>query len=226
MKAFRWIMSATVAVCLTSCSHVDYESKPLETIKTRPKVEEKVGVLYKVLTKKESIAFLGRNWPSKGYQPVQIAIENYSPHPVKFSQKGFSFPTVDYETIKAKAHQYTKSKAIGLSAPSFTCLTVGLLGLVLAPATFGVSGILVPIGIGGAGLHTASKMMQADANLDKDYYKKFLHSGEIAGHSVSEGIIFIPKQALQVRGNEKLTLKVLDTKTEKMIVVEARRFKG
>jgi len=205
---------------------VDYEAKPLESIKTRPKVEEKVGVLYRVLTKKESIQYLGRNWLSKGYVPIQIAVENYSPNPVRFSQKGFSFPTEDYETIKAKAHQYTKSKAISISAPSFTCLTVGLIGLVLAPATFGVSGILVPIGIGGAGLHTASKMMQADAHLDKDYYGKFLHSGELVGHGVTEGIIFVPRQALLTRGHEKLTLKVLDTKTEKVCVVEARRFKG
>lgn len=226
MKRCQWIIAVMVGVGLTSCSRIDYETKPLESIKTKPKVEEKVGVLYKPLTKKESIQYLGRNWQSKGYQPVQIAIENYSPHPVRFSHKGFSMPTADYDTIKAKAHQYTKAKAVGIGAPSFVCIAAGLLGLALAPATFGVSGILVPIGLGGAGLHTTSKMMQADLILDKDYYKKFLHDGEILGHSVVEGVVFVPKESFQNRAHEKFTLRVLDTKTEKIVVVEARRFRG
>jgi hypothetical protein len=226
MNVFKWITTVTLIVCCSGCTRVEYESQPLESIKTKPKVDEKVGVLYKPLTKKESMHYLGRNWQSRGYQPIQIAIENYSPHPVQYSQKGLSLPVADYETITAQAHQYTKAKAIGISAPSFTCLTVGILGLLLAPATFGLTGILVPISVGGVGLHTASKMMQADQSLDQDYQKKFLHHGELAGNSVVEGIVFVPLQAFKERSQQKLTLKVLDTKTEKVVIVQARCFRG
>lgn len=226
MRVFRWVVTVVMTVALTSCGRVQYESQPLASIKTLPKVEEKVGVLYKMLTKKESVAYLGRNWQSRGYQPIQIAIENYSPNPVQYSQKGLSLPTADYETITTAAHQYTQAKAVGIKAPSVACIAAGLVGLILAPATFGISGILVPIGIGGAGLHTASKMIQADSSLDEDYQKKWLHHGEIAGHSVVEGIVFVPKEAFREGVQQKLTMKVLDTKTKQVIVVQARQFKG
>lgn len=222
MKAWKFIFFVMGFIGCTGCSRIQYDTQALDSIKTRPKVEEKVRVLYKPLSKKESIKYLGRSWQSKGYQPVQIAIENFSPNTVAFARRGISLPTVDYETIKAKAHQYTRATAIGVGASSATCVTVGLVGLILAPATFGISGVLVPIGIGGAGLHTATRMMHSDASLDEDYQKKFLHDRQVAGNGVIEGIIFVPKKAFQ----EKFTIKMMDTKTEKVVVVQARRFKG
>ena len=222
MKIWKVVPIIMGFMLLAGCNRVQYEGQPLESIKTKPKVQEKVGVLYKPLSKKESITYLGRNWQSRGYQPVQVAIENFSPNTILFAQAGISLPTVDYETIKLKAHQYTKTKAIGIGASSATCVTVGLIGLILAPATFGISGILLPIGIGGAGLHTASRMMQSDAFLDEDYQKKFLHNRQISGGTIVEGIIFVPKKGF----HEKFTIKMMDTKTEKAFLVEAKRFKG
>lgn len=221
MKVWNFISVVICIIASTSCNRIQYESQPLESIKTKPKVE-KVSVLYKPLSKKESVKYLGRNWQGKGYQPIQVAIENFSPNTILFAQKGISLPTVDYETIKLKIHEYAKAKAIGIGASSATCISVGLIGLILAPATFGITGVLLPIGIGGAGLHTASKIIKSDNSIEEDYQKKFLHDRQIAGNSIVEGIIFVPKQGFQ----EKFTIKMMDTKTEKAFFIEAKRFKS
>lgn len=219
MKNFFLIL---LVIGVMGCSRIQYESAPLESMKAKPKAEEKVAVLYKPLSRKDSMKYLGRDWQSKGCIPIQMMIENFSADSVMFVQEGISLPTIDYETIKVKAHQYTKYKAMGIAAPSATGVMLGLLGLLLSPATFGATGILVPIGLGGAGLHATSKMIQSDLTLDKDYQKKFLHDREISAGSVVEGIIFVPKKAFQ----EKFTLKMLDTKTEKVFVVEAKKLKN
>jgi hypothetical protein len=222
MKNGKLIIAVLGILALTSCNRVHYETQALESIKTRPKVEEKVKVLYKPLSKKESIKYLGRVWQNYGYQPVQIAVENFSTNTINFSRRGIALPTADYETIKTKAHQYTRATAIGVGASSATCVTIGLVGLLLAPATFGISGILVPIGLGGAGLHTASKMMQSDVSLDKDYEAKFLHDKAIEANGVIEGIVFIPLERFQ----ESFVVKIVDPKAEKPLLVHAKRFRG
>ena len=58
---------------------------------------------------------------------------------MKFSQEGISLPTFDLDTIKANAHVNTQVKALGIGAPSLTMVTLGLVGLAFAPATFGVN---------------------------------------------------------------------------------------
>lgn len=221
MKIWKFLFIVSSIMVSTGCSRAQYEGKPLESIKTKPKVE-KVSVLYKPLSKQESVKYLGRNWQSKGYQPVQIAIENFSSNPILFSQRGISLPTTDYETIKFKLHQYAKAKVIGIGASSATCVSIGLIGLMLAPATFGITGVLLPIGLGGAGLHATSKMLQSEVSLDQDYQNKFLHDKQIAGNSVLEGIVFVPKKGFK----DKFVIKMIDIKTEKAFFVEAKRIKS
>lgn len=207
---------------LTGCSSNKYVAAPLESIKSRPKSSQKVFVFYKPLSKNESKHYLGKNWMSKGYLPVQIAIENHGEDPVKFYRKGIGLPTEDLVTIKEKAHGFKKAKAMAIGAPSITCVSLGLIGLALAPATFGLSGTLLPIAIGGTGIQTASKIMQSEANLERDYDEKFLRDVEIEPGSSHEGIVFVPKDEFI----EKFQVRYIDGKTNKMIKVQSKRFQG
>jgi hypothetical protein len=206
--------------CLIGCSS-RYESQPLETIKTKPKVPQKVFVLYKPLSKSESQAYLGRNWLKKGYVPVQVVIENHGEDPVRFYRKGIALPTEDLQTIKNKAHASTKFKTVLVGAPSIACVSLSMIGLALAPATFGISGILVPIAIGGTGIQKASSWVQEDRILDQDYEEKFLKDTEIAPGDVAEGIIFVPKDQFI----EKFKVRILDAKNQKLLIIQSRRCK-
>lgn len=218
----RWIAFSCIlaALNLNSCTRVHYEGQPLSSLSMKHKIEQKVIVLYKPLTNQESRKYLDRDWISKGYQPVQIAIENISSDPMQFTKEGLSLPVASKEMIKALAHRNNKLKATTIGAPSATMLSLGLIGLLAAPAAFGLI-LLVPIGLGSAGMHTASSLLKADAKLDHDYDTKCLHDGVIPPRSVLEGVVFIPKKEY----HDKFMLKVVDTKNNKLIVVEARKCK-
>ena len=205
---------------LNSCTRVHYEGQPLRSLSMKHKIEQKVIVLYKPLTTQESRKYLDRDWIAKGYQPVQIAIENISSDPMQFTKEGLSLPVASEEMIKTLAHRNSKIKATSIGAPSATMLTLGLIGLLAAPAAFGLI-LLVPIGLGSAGMHTASTLLKADTKLDQDYDIKFLHDGVIAPRSILEGVVFIPKKEFQ----DKFMLKVVDTKNNKIILVEAKKCK-
>lgn len=198
-----------------------YQSQPLETIKTKPKVPQKVFVLYKPLTKTESQAYLGRNWLKKGYLPVQVVIENHGEDPIRFYRKGIGLPTEDLTLIKNIAHSSTKFKTVLVGAPSVACISLGMIGLALAPATFGISGILVPMAIGGTGIQQASSWVKEDMLLDQDYEEKFLKDTEIQPGAVAEGIIFVPKDQFI----ERFKVKILDAKNQKVLIIQSRRSK-
>lgn len=223
MKKNKFVIAIlSLALFATGCSRVSYEAQPLETIKAKPKEEERVSVLYKPLTKKECLHYLDRNWQKKGVQPVQIAIENHTDNPMRFSQEGISLPTYDLETIKTHAHVNTQVKALGIGAPSLTMVTLGLVGLAFAPATFGLTGILLPIGVGGIGLKAASNMVKSDRSLDQDYETKYLHDGVVPPHAIVEGIIFIPRRQF----SQKFTMKFTDATKEDSFLVDPKRLRG
>ncbi len=214
------LIAMAATLFLVGCSS-HYESAPLESIKTKPKVPQKVFVLYKTLTKDESKAYLGRNWSKKGYLPIQVVIENHGEDPVRFYRKGISMPTEDLETIKNKAHASTKFKTVLVGAPSVACVSLGIIGLALAPATFGISGILAPMAIGGTGIQKASTWVKEDMHLDQDYDEKFLKDTEIQPGDVAEGIIFVPKDQFI----EKFKVKILDAKNKKLLIIQSKRYK-
>lgn len=214
-KSFVFIIVASLA--LTGCATSQYQSEPLHSLKVQPKKDQKAIVYYKPLTSKESVLYLGRNWQKKGYLPVQIAIENLSDDTIRFYNRGLSLPALDFETIKQKAHAYTTLKVMSIGAPSVTCLAVGIVGLVLAPATLGATAALIPIGLGGAGLKAASTVVQAKEDLDHDYQKKLLFDRSIPSHAYIEGIILVPKKQFK----EHFTVKLFDPKENRVIAVEA-----
>lgn len=213
----RWI-ALCATLFLVGCAS-NYQSQPLETIKTKPKVQQKIFVLYKPLTKAESKAYLGRNWIKKGYQPVQVVIENHGEEPIRFYLKGICLPTENLETIKNKAHANTKFKTVLVGAPSVACVSLSMVGLVLAPATFGISGILVPMAIGGTGIQKASSWVRQDLLLDQDYEEKFLKDAQIQPGACNEGIIFVPKDQFI----ERFKVKMLDEKNQRLIVIQSKR---
>lgn len=220
MRRYVNVLACLGVLFFCGCSS-KYEPQPLESIKTKPKVPQKVLVLYKPLNKSESKAYLGRNWLKKGYLPVQVVIENHGDDPVRFYRKGICIPTEDLQTIKNKAHNTTKFKAVVVGAPSIACVSLGMIGLALSPATFGISGILVPLAIGGTGLQKTSSWVKQDMLLDHDYNAKYLKDAEIQPGDVAEGIIFVPKDQFI----EKFKVKFLDSKNHKVFVIQSKRSK-
>lgn len=214
-----FLIGVILSIMSTGCSKAMYEAKPLTALKSAPKVQEKVEVVYKVLSKEESLAYLGINWSKKGIIALQLSIENFSDEPLRFSRKGISLPTIDLQTIKLKAHGNTDTKAMLLCAPSVTCVTLGMIGLAFAPATLGASAAAVPLAFGIGGIHTASKWVQQDYKFDEDYHRKFLSDKDIPAHGIVEGIVFVPKEQFI----EGFKVKIQDPKTQKVLFVQAMR---
>lgn len=219
-RCFQILWMAILSMIMGSCTKVSIENAPLQTLKPAPKIQEKVEVVYKVLSKEESQSCLGVYWQKKGVIPLQVAIENFCAEPLRFARKGISLPTIDLENIKLMAHGKTQTKAMMLCAPSVTCVTLGMIGLALAPATMGATAAAVPLAFGVGGIHTASKWVQQDQRLDEDYQRKFLHDREIPAHGIIEGMVFVPKDQFI----EGFKVKIIDPKTQKVFLVQARRF--
>ena len=220
LRFFSLVGMILVGSFFSGCSRAVYQPQPLCVMKSAPKIQEKVEIVYKVFSKEECLAYLGVNWPKKGVVPVQIAIENLSDEKLRFSRKGISLPTIDLQTIKLRAHGNTETKAMMLCAPSVTCVTLGMIGLALAPVTFGATAAAVPLAFGIGGMHTASKWVQKDQKFDEDYHRKFLNDKDILPHSIIEGVIFVPKDQFI----EPFKVKIIDPKNEKILLVSARRF--
>ncbi|MBM3191455.1 MAG: hypothetical protein FJZ63_02210 [Chlamydiae bacterium] len=205
---------------LTGCTKVHYEGQPLTSLRGSPRIEQKAVVLYKPLSERESLKYFDRDWLAKGIQPIQIAIENVSLDPLQFHKEGLSLSILSDEMVKTLAHRYSKLKATTIGTPSAALLALGIVGVLAAPATFGLA-LALPIGVGTAGVHTASSILKAEAKLDQDYNAKFLRDAVIAPRGMLEGVIFVPRQDF----HEPFTVKVTDTKTGKTLVVESKRYK-
>lgn len=131
-----------------------------------------VIIVAKAFNKTDCKRFLDRNVMSKGYQPIQLYIQNNSDKNYLFSLSRISLPHVSPQEVAETVHTSTVGRALGY----------GVGGLILWP-------LVIPAVVDG--------MKSAEANdaLDIDFHAKTAGDQIIARHSSFNKLIFVPRNA-------------------------------
>jgi len=159
------------ALAFTSCAK--YESASLETITTEfaPLTEQvdDVAIACKALSKQDCKRYLGRDLIKKGYQPVQITVNNQSNKYLLFSPNSISLPCASAEAVASKVHTSTAARTASYSVGS----------LFFWP-------LAIPAVIDGCGSKTANR------ELDNDYHAKIAKDQVLQPYSTLNTLIFVP----------------------------------
>jgi hypothetical protein len=172
------LVSTTLAL-LSSCA--SYKAAPLnslssELIESAP-VEERspLQVAAKAFTKDECNRYLGRDVIAKGYQPVQIYIQNETDKSYFFSLNRIDLPHARPEEVATKVHTSTVGRVLGYGIP----------GLIL------LWPLLVPAVVDGI------KSSDANTALDVDYSCKVARDQVINPYSYYNKVLFVPTSDYQ-----------------------------
>lgn len=179
-----------VALSFTSCAA--YNARMLSTpspleLQKQP-MNHGIRVYAHALSKRECRKFLGRNLIAKGYQPVQLFIENHTDQTYLVSKSGICLPLADPEEVAKKMHTSTVARAVGYGACT-----------ILVSPFFAIPAIMESVG-------------SAHANdlIDTDYAAKGIKEGEIYPYSFANMILFVPNEAFQ----QSFSITLLNAKTK------------
>jgi hypothetical protein len=184
-------------VLLNGCA--SYKAVPLSRLEPEfaPFSETKEGVTLacKAFTKTDCKRHFDRDVIKKGYQPVQVSINNDTKRYLLFSAQGVSLPVVSGDEVAKKVHTSTagRSTAYGVGA------------LILWP-------LAVPAIVDGVG---SSK---ANQQLDTDFAAKGAQRQVIQPYGTMNGILFVPTADFR----EEFTITVVDKETKEKITFNAR----
>ena len=198
----RQVVCQTFAVLLgaliVSCASYRPDSLARLDAGFAPYAEEidQVTVAAKKLTTAESKKYLDRDVIVKGYQPVQLSIDNRSAVTILFSPDRVSVPCAKPEDVARRVHTSTVGRVFAWGVP----------GLILWP-------FLIPAIIDGIGSSNANK------DLDTDFAAKSLGQMAIEPKSFHEGLLFIPTEAFV--SSFRVTLLERESKRELEFTVKA-----
>lgn len=177
------LLVSTTLVLLSGCA--SYKASPLnslstEVIESAPLAEHSnLQVVAKAFNKEDCKRYLDRDVIAKGYQPVQIYIQNDSDKSYLFALNRMNLPHARPEEVATKVHTSTVGRILGYGVP----------GLVL------LWPLLIPAVVDG--------IKSADANtaLDVDFSSKVARDQIINPYSHYNKIVFIPTSDYQASFN-------------------------
>jgi hypothetical protein len=146
--------------------------------------EDDVVVVAKAFNRADCRRYLDRDVLKKGYQPVQLYIQNNSDSSYSFSLNRISLPCANYEAVADKVHTSTVGRI----------LSYGIPGLIIAWP------LLIPAVVDGI------KSSEANELLDNDFASKVARDQTILPHSSLNKIIFVRIAEYQ----PSFTLKITD----------------
>lgn len=129
----------------------------------------------KAFTKQDCRKYLDRDLLSKGYQPVQLYIENLSDNSYIFSTSRISLPLASAEEVADKVHTSLVGRIAGYGAAA----------LVFTPL------FAIPAAVDGF------KSCKANEALDSDFSKKSAKNQIIAPYSEINMLLFVPLHSYQ-----------------------------
>lgn len=157
---------------LTGCAR--YNAKALSNlspdliIKTTSK-SGGIGVAAKSFTKADCKRYLDRDVISKGYQPVQLFLQNNTEKSFSFSLNRISLPYATPEEVADQVHTSTVGRTVGY----------GIGALIIWP-------LAIPAVVDGV------MSSQANESLDNDFYSKSAKDQIVNPHSYINTLIFVP----------------------------------
>lgn len=178
-------------VLLTGCATYNPSvlcDLPQDVIK-KGTTKEGVTIAASALTQREVKRFLDRDVLVKGYQPVQLYIENDSSKGYLFSTSRVGLSLAPSEEVAEKVHTSTLGRVAGY----------GALSIVAAPI------FLIPAAVDGY------KSLKANDQLDEDFARKAAKDQRILPHSHVNMLLFVPMDLYR----STFTLTLLDEKSGK-----------
>lgn len=186
------ILAIAIAFLTTSCASYKAQTLGVLSPQTAPFSQKKEGVevLCKAFNKQDCKRYLDRDVIAKGFQPVQISIENNTKHYLLFSKNNISVPCADPSYVASKVHTSTvgRSTAYGVGA------------LFLWP-------LAIPAIVDGI------KSSNANEALDSDFAGKTSCEQTIPPQGRLNGLIFVPVESYQ----ESFTVMLINKDTQETI---------
>lgn len=182
-------------IFLTGCA--SYNASSLNSVSIDTPAND-VVIAAKAFDIADCKKYLDRDVISKGFQPVQLYIQNNTNKSYAFSTDRVSLATAKSHDVATKVHTSTLGRVMGYGAAAW--LTFGILAI---PAI--VDGI---------------KSSNANQALDTDFYMKTAHSHTILPHSHLNKIIFIP--ANEYQSSFTVTLLDVESNTPKILAVNTQ----
>lgn len=151
-----------------------------------------VGVVAKAFTKADCKRYLDRDVISKGYQPVQVYLQNNTAKSYSFSLNRISLPHVAPEEVAEKVHTSTVGRAAGYGAGA----------LILWP-------LVIPAIVDGV------MSSQANESLDSDFYSKAAKDQIVNPYSHINTLIFVPSSSY----TNDFTITLIDQETNEPVLL-------
>lgn len=183
-------LSMIFLLFLTGCASYNASTlSDLTIVSTPSKQNNGIYIASKVFTKADCKKYLDRDVLSKGYQPVQLYIQNNTDTSYLFSPTRVSLPCARAEEVAEKVHTSTAGRATGYGAAAFfTC------GLFAIPAV--VDGV---------------KSSNANESLDNDYSCKIAREQILLPHSHANMIMFVPRESY----HDSFSITLINQKNQK-----------
>ena len=139
-----------------------------------PANEGEVVIAAKAFNTADCLRYLDRNVLKKGYQPVQITIQNNRTRPIIFYENAISLPCASVSEIAPLVHTSTFGRV----------------------AIYSVGGLFVwPLFI--PAICDGIRSSEANHSLNHDFWAKSLQEQVINPHTCITGLVFIPRDYFQ-----------------------------
>lgn len=187
-----------MAMCV-QCARYDARSLAAVPLETNALPADGLIVAAKIFSKSDCKRYLDRDVISKGYQPIQLYIENVSDHTYLFSSNRVNLPLVSPDEVAKKVHTSTIGRITSYGAAAL-----------LATPLF-----IIPAVVDG---YQSSKANDA---LDEDFATKSAKDQIIPPFSYRNMLLFVPKKdapdlfVLTLLDEETLKPKRLLVRTKK-----------
>lgn len=192
MNFFKYIFALSATFLATSCA--SYKAQTLSNLTPQTasfsEKKENIVVSCKAFTEADCKRYLDRNVIDKGFQPIQITVENDSKRYLIFSKTNIGLPCADPAYVADKVHTSTAGRA--------TAYGVG--ALILWP-------LAIPAIVDGV------KSSNANESLDRDFAGKASQEQIILPYGKLNGLIFVPVESYR----ENFTLTLVDKETQEPI---------
>ena len=175
---------------LSACTR--YEASALSSIELQQTTEE-LNVAAKAFSKADCRYYLDRDVLQKGYQPVQLYIENGSGKSYLISLARVGLPVASAEEVSRKMHSSTLARIAGYGAAAL-----------LATPLFAVPAVV-----------DGYRSARSNGQLDQDFLAKGAHDRVIPPHSYVNMILFVPKEGYR----ERFQVTFLEEKTHRPIKI-------
>ena len=191
MRYSRYCHAILVAILTLTLGCAAYNASSLSRLDASfaPYAEEidQVNLAARKLTVADTKKYLDRDVIAKGYQPVQLSIDNQSNMHIVFSPNRVSLPCARPEEVAQKVHTSTAGRILAWGIP----------GLFIWP-------FLIPAVVDGIGSSNANK------KLDADFAAKSFGETVVQPKSFHEGLIFVPTASF----TESFTVTLMDRDTK------------